>query len=91
MRNATTALLRHPEVAGAAGPRRMSGHDAAAVRAVTLRGSLCSHLRVTALALASLAAMSSPAKAQSDYPNRTITLVVPLPPGGTTRVIVRFG
>ena len=31
--------------------------------------------------------LSVPALAQSDYPNRTITLVVPLPPGGTNDIM----
>jgi tripartite-type tricarboxylate transporter receptor subunit TctC len=43
---------------------------------------------VTSLALAALA-LASPANAQS-YPNRNITMVVPLPAGGTADLLCRF-
>jgi tripartite-type tricarboxylate transporter receptor subunit TctC len=42
---------------------------------------------MTALMLS--AAVASAAQAQSDYPNRTVTLVVPLPPGGTNDIMAR--
>src|SRR5262245_49231671 len=81
---------RHPEVLG----RRPSLEGSTAPmlpRAVAtsgpciLRGALRAHLRMTGLTLAVVAAMTSsaPAQAQSDYPSKPITLVVPLPPGGT--------
>jgi tripartite-type tricarboxylate transporter receptor subunit TctC len=40
------------------------------------------------LVLAALAAFGAPADAQ-DYPNRPITLVIPLPPGGTNDMMAR--
>ena len=42
---------------------------------------------MTALMLS--AAVASAAQAQADYPNRTISLVVPLPPGGTNDIMAR--
>jgi len=43
-----------------------------------------------ALVLAALALVTAPAQAQAqDYPNRTITLVVPYPPGGGVDVLAR--
>jgi tripartite-type tricarboxylate transporter receptor subunit TctC len=43
---------------------------------------------VAAVAMAGLAALASPAWSQ-DYPNRTITLIVPYPPGGGVDVVAR--
>jgi len=48
--------------------------------------------RITFVALTSVAAlgaMQSQALAQSNWPNRPVTLVVPFPPGGTTDVLAR--
>lgn len=36
-----------------------------------------------------LIAVALPAQAQSDYPNKPITLVIPLPPGGTNDIMAR--
>ena len=44
---------------------------------------------VLALGILAGAALGAPALAQSDYPNRTVTLVVPYPPGGGVDVLAR--
>ena len=40
-------------------------------------------------ALAALTLLTLPTRAQGDYPNRPITLVIPLPPGGTNDIMAR--
>src|SRR5262245_66627945 len=53
-------------------------------------GHLAGHLgwRIAALGVAALAVLASPVKAQ-DYPTKTVTLVVPYPPGGGVDVLAR--
>ena len=46
-------------------------------------------IAAAALAMAGLAVLAAPAVAQQDYPNRTVTLVVPYPPGGGVDVLAR--
>lgn len=46
-------------------------------------------LKLSLIALAALMTLAFPARAQSDYPNRPITLVIPLPPGGTNDMMAR--
>src|SRR6187401_542336 len=41
------------------------------------------------IAALAIVAISVPAQAQSDYPNKPITLVIPLPPGGTNDIMAR--
>ena len=41
------------------------------------------------LAMAAAAALGAPAAAQDTYPNKTVTLVVPYPPGGGVDVLAR--
>src|SRR5262244_750847 len=45
---------------------------------------------LAALATITLAAAAAPAAAQSDFPNRAITMVVPLPAGGTADILARI-
>jgi tripartite-type tricarboxylate transporter receptor subunit TctC len=45
---------------------------------------------LAALATIALAAAAAPAAAQSDFPNRAITMVVPLPAGGTADILARI-
>jgi tripartite-type tricarboxylate transporter receptor subunit TctC len=51
------------------------------------RGGMAMLRTLTALLI--LTALAPVAHAQGDYPNRTITLVVPLPPGGTNDIMAR--
>src|ERR1700740_1347674 len=41
-------------------------------------------------ALCAILAATSPARAQGDFPSRNITLVVPLPAGGTADLLCRY-
>src|SRR6476619_2890628 len=43
----------------------------------------------TIFALFAIAALAMPAQAHDGYPNKTITLVVPVPPGGASDFIAR--
>src|SRR4051794_30666545 len=82
---------RHPEVRAEGEPRRMHGHQISGRRPSRLADCVGSHLRVTGLLFVALGAVAaiSPAAAQHDYPNRAITLVIPLPPGGTNDIMAR--
>ena len=44
---------------------------------------------VPTLVCLALIASASPAQAQSDYPNKPITLVIALPPGGSNDIMAR--
>lgn len=45
-------------------------------------------MKLALLLLCTLAAVA-PAQAQSEYPNKTIRLIVPFPPGGSTDIVGR--
>ena len=47
------------------------------------------HRKLGVFVLAAAISGTLPAAAQQDYPNRPITLVVPLPPGGTVDIMAR--
>jgi tripartite-type tricarboxylate transporter receptor subunit TctC len=47
-------------------------------------------LKLLAAALAAIVAVCAPAGAQSEYPARTITIVVPLTPGTTIDILARL-
>src|SRR6266849_7968431 len=44
----------------------------------------------TRILILSLLALASPALAQSDYPNKSVTLVIPVPPGGASDFVGRL-
>jgi tripartite-type tricarboxylate transporter receptor subunit TctC len=52
--------------------------------------SLARVLTSALLALATLCALSTPALAQQDYPNKPVKWIVPYPPAGTTDVLARM-
>jgi tripartite-type tricarboxylate transporter receptor subunit TctC len=56
---------------------------------LTLSPALCRRALLGLAAAATLAA-SAPASAESDYPNRPITLIVPFPAGGQSDLIARL-
>src|SRR5262245_65409927 len=51
---------------------------------------MTAHLRWSFILIGALVAAVTPAQAQSDYPNRPITVVVPFPAGGLTDVPARL-
>ena len=77
----------HPEARAEGEPRRMIGHRTGGRR--PSGPGFAGHLRMTGLGLVLLATITSAATAQQDYPNRPITLVIPLPPGGTNDIMAR--
>ena len=53
-------------------------------------GGLLRMRTINCLLAAALMALGQPAAAQDNYPNKTITMIVPFPPGGSTDVIARI-
>jgi tripartite-type tricarboxylate transporter receptor subunit TctC len=45
---------------------------------------------IACISIALTAFMSGPASAQSDFPSRPITIIVPFPPGGSSDVVTRI-
>src|SRR5215204_5944609 len=82
------AAPRHPEARAKRASKDGSGK---AWGRRPSRAACGGHLRVTGLALLALIAnpLPFPAHAQSDYPNKPITLVIALPPGGSNDIMAR--
>jgi tripartite-type tricarboxylate transporter receptor subunit TctC len=73
------------------GPHSFADQNAlASAPTVPSRIREASMLRGTRLAIIGLALLASPAAAQSDYPNRTVRIIVPATPGGGADTFARL-
>jgi tripartite-type tricarboxylate transporter receptor subunit TctC len=84
----TSTYLRHPEVRA---KRASKDGGGTCWGGRPSRAACRGHLRVTGLVLLALTAnpLLNAAHAQSDYPNKPITLVIALPPGGSNDIMAR--